>query len=155
MANDLVVQLGAKLDQFASDMNQAGDMADSAVSRIESSFAGLNPGIGLSGLAGIATGAVAAVGVLLTALQKINSELADISKNAEFAGVSTDRLQQIQFAASQKGGISPDQSAADLRNVAGLLADAKQNENSLTKLLDQNNIKYKDRKAPSSTPTNC
>ena len=30
MSNDLVVQLGAKLDQFASDMNQAGDMADSA-----------------------------------------------------------------------------------------------------------------------------
>jgi hypothetical protein len=25
MSNDLVVQLGAKLDQFASDMNQAGD----------------------------------------------------------------------------------------------------------------------------------
>jgi hypothetical protein len=32
MSNDLVVQLGAKLDQFAGDMNQAGDMADSAVS---------------------------------------------------------------------------------------------------------------------------
>jgi len=30
MSNDLVVQLGAKLDQFASDMNTAGDMADSA-----------------------------------------------------------------------------------------------------------------------------
>jgi hypothetical protein len=33
MSNDLVVQLGAKLDQFASDMNQAGDLADSAVGR--------------------------------------------------------------------------------------------------------------------------
>lgn len=33
MSNDLVVQLGAKLDQFASDMNQAGDMADRAVGR--------------------------------------------------------------------------------------------------------------------------
>lgn len=32
MLNDLVVQLGAKLDYFASNMNQAGDMADSAVS---------------------------------------------------------------------------------------------------------------------------
>jgi hypothetical protein len=32
MSNHLVVQLGAKLDQFANDMNQAGDMADSAVS---------------------------------------------------------------------------------------------------------------------------
>lgn len=30
MSNDLVVQLGAKLDQFQSDMNQAGDIADDA-----------------------------------------------------------------------------------------------------------------------------
>jgi hypothetical protein len=35
MSNDLVVQLGAKLDQFQSDMNQAGN---SSVSRIEQSF---------------------------------------------------------------------------------------------------------------------
>ena len=45
MANDLVVQLGARLDQFAADMDQAGNMADSAISRIEDSFANLNPGI--------------------------------------------------------------------------------------------------------------
>src|ERR1700761_289620 len=38
LSNDLVVQLGAKLDQFQSDMNSAGDIADSAVSRIEQSF---------------------------------------------------------------------------------------------------------------------
>lgn len=35
MSNDLVVQLGAKLDQFQSDMNQAGDIADSAVAKQE------------------------------------------------------------------------------------------------------------------------
>jgi hypothetical protein len=38
MSNDLVVQLGAKLDQFQSDMNQDGDIADAAISRIEQSF---------------------------------------------------------------------------------------------------------------------
>ncbi len=43
LANDLVVQLGAKLDQFQSDMNQVGDIADAAVARIEQSFANLNP----------------------------------------------------------------------------------------------------------------
>lgn len=144
MANDLVVQLGAKLDQFASDMNQAGDIADSAVSRIENSFSSLNPGLGLSGLGGIATGAVAGVAALLTALQSVNSELADIAKNAEYAGVSVERFQQLQFAATQ-GGVSSAQATTDLKNVARLLADAKENENSLTKLLDTNNIKYTDR----------
>jgi hypothetical protein len=43
MSNDLVVQLGAKLNQRQSDMNSAGNIADSAVSRIESSFAAANP----------------------------------------------------------------------------------------------------------------
>jgi hypothetical protein len=33
MSNDLVVQLGAKLDQFQSDMNSAGDMADGGGNR--------------------------------------------------------------------------------------------------------------------------
>jgi hypothetical protein len=145
MSNDLVVQLGAKLDQFASDMNQAGDMADSAVSRIESSFANLNPGLGGFGALGLSiTGATGAIGVLLAALSSVNSQLADIQKNADFSGISTDRLQQLQFAAGQNG-IGNDQSATDLANVSKLLADANYNENSLTKLLDENNIKYKDR----------
>jgi hypothetical protein len=142
MSNDLVVQLGAKLDQFQSDMNTAGDMADSAVSRIESSFAGLNPGLG--GFAAFFTGALGSVGALLAALSSVNGQLADIQKNADFSGISTDRIQQLQFAAGQSG-ISNDQSATDLANVSKLLADANYNENSLTKLLDENNIKYKDR----------
>lgn len=70
--------------------------------------------------------------------------MADLQKNAEYTGLTAERFQSIQFAAGQ-GGVSSDQSADDLRNVARLLADAKENENSLTKLLDANNIKYKDR----------
>jgi uncharacterized protein YukE len=104
MSNDLVVQLGAKLDQFQADMNQAGDIADSAVSKIEQSFTNLNPtfggfaslGVGIAGVTG-------SIGALLTALSSVNSELADLQKNAAFSGVSTDRFQQIQFAAGQSG----------------------------------------------------
>lgn len=143
--SDLVVQLGAKLDQFQSDMDKAGDIADSGVSRIEQSFANLNPGLGgFGGLAAAVTGSVGAVTALLAALQQVNGELTAISKNAEFVGVTVERFQQIQFAAGQ-GGVSSSQSAEDLKNVVNLLADARQNENSLTRLLDQNNIAYKDR----------
>ncbi|MBB4364236.1 uncharacterized protein YukE [Bradyrhizobium sp. CIR18] len=84
------------------------------------------------------------IGRLLAALTKVNSELADLQKNAEFTGLTAERFQQIQFAAGQ-GGVSSKDSVDDLRKVASLLADAKENENSLTKLLDANNIKYKDR----------
>ncbi|MCK1322770.1 hypothetical protein IVA94_18085 [Bradyrhizobium sp. 156] len=145
MANDLVVQLGAKLDQFASDMNQAGDMADSAVSRIEQSFANLNPTAGgFASLGTAAAGVTGLVGGLLAALTQVNSQLADLQKNAEFTGLTAERFQKIQFAAGQ-GGVSSEDSVNDLRKVASLLSDAKENENSLTKLLDANNIKYKDR----------
>jgi hypothetical protein len=114
------------------------------VSKIEQSFSNLNPGINLAGQAGFATGAVAGIGALLTALQKVNAELADLAKNAEYAGLSVERFQELRFAATQ-GGVDSDQASSDLRNVARLLADAKENENSLTKLLDANNIKYTDR----------
>ncbi|MCK1595653.1 hypothetical protein [Bradyrhizobium sp. 164] len=145
MANDLVVQLGAKLDQFQSDLNQAGDMADSAVNRIEQSFASINPTAGgFASLGVAAAGVTGLVGGLLAALTKVNSELADLQKNAEFTGLTAERFQQIHFAAGQ-GGVSSADAVTDLRKVASLLADAKENENSLTKLLDANNIKYKDR----------
>lgn len=145
MSDDLMVVLGARLDQFSSDLSRAGDMADSAVSRIEQSFASLNPNFGgLGGLAASLGGATAAAGAFLAVIANINSELASVSKNAAYVGVSIEQLQRLQFAAGQ-GGVSNDQATTDLRNLANLLADAKQNENSLTKLLDANNIKYKDR----------
>lgn len=145
MSNDLVVQLGAKLDQFASDMNQAGDMADSAISRIEQSFASLNPTAGgVASLGTAAAGVTGVVGGLLAAITQVNSQLADLQKNAEFTGLTAERFQKIQFAAGQ-GGVSSEDSVNDLRKVASLLSDAKENENSLTKLLDANNVKYKDR----------
>lgn len=145
MSNDLVVQLGAKPDQFQSDMNQAGDIADAAVSRIEQQFTNLNPRLdGFSALGLSITGVTGSVGALLTALASVNGELAQIQKSAAFSNISTDRFQQIQFAAGQ-GDVDNKQSAADLANVSKLLADAKYNENSLTKLLDENNIKNEDR----------
>ncbi|MBW7967584.1 hypothetical protein [Bradyrhizobium sp. BR 10261] len=145
MSSDLVAVLGARLDQFSADLDQAGNMADDAISRIESAFSGLNPGFG--GLAAFGTalgGATAAAGALFAALTSINSEVASIGKNAEYVGQTVEDFQRNLYAAGQ-GGVSGEQATKDLRNVATLLADAKENENSLTKLLDANNIKYKDR----------
>jgi hypothetical protein len=88
--------------------------------------------------------ATAAAGALFAAMTSINSEVASIGKNAEFVGQTVGDFQRTLYAAGQ-GGVSSEQGTKDLRNLAGLLADAKENENSLTKLLDANNVKYKDR----------
>ncbi|WLB43015.1 hypothetical protein QIH93_20935 [Bradyrhizobium ottawaense] len=145
MANDLVAVLGARLDQFSADLDQAGNMADDAISRIESAFGNLNPGFGgLTSLGTVLGGATAAAGALFAAMTSINAEVASIGRNAEFVGQTVEQFQRTLFAAGQ-GGLSDKQATQDLRNLAGLLADAKENENSLTKLLDANNIKYRDR----------
>jgi hypothetical protein len=142
---DLVVQMGARLDQFTADMNQAGDIADSAVSRIENSFAGINPGLGgFASFGAILAGATGSVGVLLAGLKDVNDQLAAIGRSAAYVGVSTDRFQEIKFGATQ-GGVGSSEATADLKRTADLFADARNNENSLTKILDANNIKYKDR----------
>src|SRR4029079_7210638 len=141
MSDDLVVQLGARLDKFAADMNQAGDIADGAINRMEQSFASLNPGAGGFAALGVGVaGVTGLIGGLLTAITKVNSELADLQKNAQFTGLTAERFQQIQFSAGQ-GVVSSEESVADLRKVASLLADAKENENSLTRRLDANNDK--------------
>lgn len=143
--SDLVVQLGAKLDRFTADMNEAGNIADRAVSDIESRFASLNPTMGgFASLGAAAAGVTGLVGSLFASLVKVNSELAALQRNAEYAGVTAERFQRIQYAAGQ-GGVSAKESAEDIRNMARLLADAKENENSLTRLLEANNIKYRDR----------
>lgn len=144
MANDLVTQLGVKLDQFSSDLNQAGDMADSAVSRIEAAFGSINPGFGgLAGLGTIAAGAVAGITALLAELKNVNSELAAIGQAAQYLNITTDQVQKYQFAGTTQG-ISSAESLSNLQNVGRLLNDANVNENSLTKLLDKNGIQYKD-----------
>lgn len=142
---DLVAVLGARLDQFAADLNQAGDMADAAVSRIESAFSGLNPGLGSFASLGTAiAGTTGAATALMAILETVNGQIAQIGKNADYVGVTVERFQQIRFAATQ-GGVSGKDADADLKKVADLLADATNNENSLTKILDANNIKYRDR----------
>ncbi|MGJ5036597.1 hypothetical protein ACQR13_21025 [Bradyrhizobium sp. HKCCYLRH3059] len=142
---DLVVQLGARLDQFAADMNKAGDLADGAISRIEGAFSSLNPGLGgLASLGTVIAGATGSLGAMLAGLKAVNSELANIGKEADYVGQTTERFQQIKFGATQ-GGVSSSDASTDLKHVADLLADAKNNENSLTKILDANNIRYRDR----------
>jgi galactokinase len=84
-------------------MNKAGDLA---ISRIEGAFSSLNPGLGgLASLGAVLAGAAGSLGALLAELKAVNAELAEIGKEADYVGVSTERLQQIKFGATQ-GGVS-------------------------------------------------
>jgi hypothetical protein len=140
VSNDLVVQLGAKLDQFQSDMNSAGDMADSAVSRIESSFAGLNPSAG--GFAALFTGASAGIAGIIAYVVSLNKELADMQTTASQVGLTLKDFQGVQFG-GQVAGLSTDQINTGLEKSAALLNDASRNSNTLSKELEANGLSVK------------
>lgn len=103
MANDLVVNIGAKLDKFSADMDQAGDIADNAVGRIERSFANLNPGVSLGSLTAVVAGAAAGFTALLGIVGSLNKGLSDMADQAQRIGISAQRFQELQFAGSSLG----------------------------------------------------
>jgi hypothetical protein len=143
MSNDLVVALGAKLDQFAADMNQAGDIADSTVSKIESSFAGLNPGVNFSTLGtAIVAGGVAVSG-LIALVAALNNSLSDMAKTAERVGLSFGRFQQLKFGAAAIG-IDDKDFNSSLDSFASKLNDSKSKANDLTRVFVANGVALTD-----------
>ena len=139
MANDLVVTLGARLDQFASDMNQAGDIADSAVSKIEQSFANLNPGINMASLSTAIAAGVVGFSALLAAVTALNIGLDDMAKQAERVGLSVERFQQLQFGAAALG-ISSKQFGADMEAFTTNAQKAVTTTNDLKRVMDANGV---------------
>jgi len=143
MSNDLVVQLGARLDQFQSDMNQAGDIADSTVSKIESSFSSLNPGVNFSTLgAAVVAGGVAVSG-LIALVAALNSSLADMAKTAERVGLSFEKFQQLKFGANAIG-IDDKDFSSSLDSFSSKLEDAKSKANDLKRVFDANGVSITD-----------
>lgn len=141
MANDLVVNIGAKLDKFSADMDQAGDIADSAVSRIERSFANLNPGINVGSLTTIIAGATAGFTALLATVGSLNKGLSDMADQAQRIGISAQRFQELQFAASSLGVKNTgDQLESFSQNAQNALSRV----NDLKRVFDANNVALTD-----------
>jgi hypothetical protein len=141
MANDLVVNLGARLDQFQSDMSQAGDIADNAVGRIENSFSKLNPGINVAGLTAVVVGAAAGFTALLGIVASLNKGLDEMARQAERVGLSTKRFQELQFAGSALG---VKDTGGQLEAFAQNAQNALSRVNDLKRVFDANNVAITD-----------
>jgi hypothetical protein len=141
----LTATLQAKLDAFTQQMTQAGDIAEQAVKKIEDTFSNANPQFGgdflKTALGGIAGGGALAAFVAL--LQSANKEMAELHDNAKLVSLSIEDFQKFQFAANV-GGLSNKDFASGVTAMATKLNDAVRSENDLTKLLDANNVTYKD-----------
>jgi hypothetical protein len=143
----------------ANEYTRAMDGAQSAMQR---SLGAMSDGIaevrdGIAGMGQAATNIVPSVGQLaigigaagaavlaMSALVKeFTRGLADMGQAARRAGLDVESFQKLQFAASLEGIANKDFSSG-VEKMAMRLNDASRNENDLSKLLDANNIKFKD-----------
>lgn len=163
MADDqerLIVQLEARIDQFEKNMARANKtaeqnfgnverrakaMANALKSNMDKAAAGVtgafsNIGKSFLGAAGIGGFGLSA---LMASVVKFNSELAKIPGLARTAALSTDRLQEIKFAANLKG-VSDDEFASGLNASLRLLDEAQRNVNTLRRLFNANGESIRD-----------
>lgn len=130
--------------------------AKSSAGDISGAFDGIQKSIGASGaggagggmsfLASIGIGAAASaagLGAFLDWVQKTNKELGDMGAAAKQAALNLTDFQKLQFATGAQG-VSSDTFATGAAKMATSLNDATRGENELSKLLDANNIKFKD-----------
>jgi hypothetical protein len=157
----LVVALEARIDAFEKNMAKAAQTANTNWSAIEArgrqagnriradmgratagianSFKALNGTIiGSLGL----TGAASAAGFLTLAV-KINGELANMARLAKQAQISTDKLQEIKYAANVNG-VSDDDFNASLQQSLANLDEAEHKVNDLKRLFNANGESIKD-----------
>jgi hypothetical protein len=153
----LVVTLEARIDAFEKNFQKASKTAGSSWSAIESrgqsagkriqadmdrATAGIansfkTLGSSLAGSVGLS--GVLGVGGLLALTVKINGELARMGSLAKSAELSTDRLQEIKYAANTNG-VSDDSFASSIHGSLALLDEAQRNVNSLSRLFNANGM---------------
>jgi hypothetical protein len=124
-----------------------GAMSDAA-SAVRDSIVGMGqaatnvlPSMTQLGLGG--AGVVATFIALSKVVQDYVRDLADMSAATKRAGLDVESFQKLQFAGSLEGLSNKDFSSG-IEKMALRLNDASRNENDLSKLLDANNVKFKD-----------
>lgn len=160
MADDterLIVLLEAKIDAFEKNLQKASKTADTSFASIEarakrsadtlaksmekaaSGVVGVFQSnfLTAAGLGGLGLSALTAAAI------KLNAELAKIPGLAREAGLSTDRLQEVKFAAAIKG-VGDEEFTAGLRTSMALLEEAQRQVNSLSRLFNANGLSIRD-----------
>lgn len=155
----LVVQLEARIRDFEKNFERANKTASDnwskieargkqATDRIQSDLAKAANSIGgtLKGIAASFGSSVGLTGLGLSAMLatavQVNGELAKIEGLAKRAGLSTDRLQEVKFAANLKG-VSNEDFAAGIDQSLRLLDEAQRQVNDLRRLFNANGLAIK------------
>lgn len=146
-ASDLVISVGANIQQLERQLKASAKVAEKAADDIEARFKKANPTISTSALTGALKGFAAAFTLdrAIRGLADANAELVRIGETAKRVGLDLQRFQELQFA-GRTNGLSSKDFGTGLEGLAEKLNEARQTENDLSKLFADNNVKLKDRK---------
>lgn len=141
----LVIPVGATIKDLERAMRESVRLVDKSAREMEERFGRVDLAARFG--AGALKGAIAALSFdkIIRGFSDANAELAKIGDTAKRIGLDTQRLQELQFAGRQNG-LKNDQVGSGLESLTEKLNEIRQSENGLSKLLDDNNVKYKDRK---------
>lgn len=144
--SDLVISVGASIRDLERQMKAAAQVAEKRADEIEESFKRRNPSFAGDFGMGLLRGAIAAISFekIISGLAAANREIASFADTARRAGVEVERFQTLRLAAA-RGGVEGKSFDSGLEGVAKALNDVRSGETELTKLLDANGVKYKDR----------
>lgn len=145
--SDLVVSVGANIRDLERQMKAAAKVAEQRADEIEATFRRANPSLGGDFGLGVLKGAIAAISFerITRGFIDANKEIASFGDTARRVGLDLAKFQELRLAA-QGQGISGKEFDAGIQGLAKSLNEARREENELTKLLDANGIKYRDRK---------
>lgn len=146
MADDLVISVGASIRDLERQMKAAAQVAEKRADEIEGEFKRRNPSFAGDFGLGVLKGAIAGLAIDQIAKQFIeaNREVASFGDTARRVGLDLVKFQSLRLAASGEG-IAGKAFDEGVDALAKKLNDARREENELTKILEANNLKLKDR----------
>lgn len=147
MANDLVISVGANIAALERQMKAAAAVAERRADEIEAEFKKRSPSFAGDFGLGLLKGAIAGLAIdrVAKGFMEANKEIASFGDNARKAGLDLARFQELRLAA-QGQGIESKTFDSGIQGLAKALNEARHEETELTKLLDANDVKYKNRK---------
>jgi hypothetical protein len=147
VANDLVISVGASIRDLERQMKAASQVAAKRAEEIENEFRRRNPSLAGDFGLGVLKGAIAGLAFdkITREMMSANKEIASFGDSAKRAGIDLARFQELRLAA-QGQGIEGKAFDAGIQGLAKSLNEARREETELTKLLDANGVKYKNRK---------
>ena len=138
----LIVAVEARLDRFERQLKQAGLIAERELKNIEQKTSGITFGVTAGNL--LSSAIQKAMSSAVDEIKRVIDEMQKLNDVLRLTGLTAEQFQRVAFA-GLSGGLGADAISAGLEAVGAKMNDINRGETDLSKFLDANNLKYKER----------